>query len=101
MISLLVYERSKVSAEYLQEFFKPNFSPAGGNQRAIEEVIVFNWVTFIQDTAGMYMLHDTSPMEVGRKSWRGPGMKRFVHRISTLSLAIPCGSLSNTVLAQI
>lgn len=75
-----------MSAEYIQEFFQPDFSPPGSNQRAIEEVLVFNWVSFIQDTAGLYThvhydctyvvmvnIPPCSPMEVGRKA-RGSGM---------------------------
>ena len=38
----------------LQDFLQPQFSPSGSNARATEEQIVYNWVTYVQETGGMY-----------------------------------------------
>ena len=51
---MFVCNDTEVTAEMSQDFLQPQFSPSGSNARAAEEQIVYNWVTYVQETGGTY-----------------------------------------------
>ena len=42
-----------ISADFIQDFFKVQYSPIGSNNRRIEERIMMNWINFLRDCEGM------------------------------------------------
>ena len=53
VLDLFVFGREELTASYLQDFLRPVYSPTGSNDKAKEDKVVYNWMTYIQETAGM------------------------------------------------
>ena len=44
----------QLTSIYVQDLFKPLFSPKGSNNRESEEAIVMSWILYLQNIKGMY-----------------------------------------------
>ena len=56
ILSLLIHSNTEITADFMQDFLQPQFSPTGSNARAKEEKIFYNWATYLQDSGGMQQL---------------------------------------------
>ena len=52
VVSLLVSCEKTLTADYIQDLLKVYYSPHGSNLKVQEDKIVYNWMTYIQESAG-------------------------------------------------
>ena len=52
---LFLYSKKPVTADFMQDLFKVEYSDPGSNNRVKEEAIVMNWVSYLQDLEGVYL----------------------------------------------
>lgn len=52
MRPLFVASHDVLTADCLQDLFKPDYSPSGSNQREKEEELIMYWINFLQETEG-------------------------------------------------
>jgi hypothetical protein len=52
--SLFCCDPEELDGEKMLSLFKTNFSDQGSNQRALEEISIFGWETFIQCIEGEF-----------------------------------------------
>ena len=45
---------SKITADFIQDFYPASFSPAGSNKRVLEEAVMMAWVRYLQGISGEY-----------------------------------------------
>ena len=41
-----------ITADFIQDFFKVEFSPVGSNRRQVEESIIMHWINYLHDLEG-------------------------------------------------
>ena len=54
MRALFVATHDILTAEIVQDLFKPDYSPSGSNQREREEEIIMYWINFLQEIEGKF-----------------------------------------------
>lgn len=52
MRALFVAAHDILTAEMLQDLFKPDYSPSGSNQREHEEELIMFWINLLQEIEG-------------------------------------------------
>ena len=47
-----VPQQNKVTASFIQDFLEVEYSPKGSNSRTAEELIIMNWITYLNEIEG-------------------------------------------------
>ncbi len=53
ILHLFVISQNPLTSQYLQDFLHPVYSSNGSNDKAKEDKVVYNWINYIQETAGI------------------------------------------------
>jgi len=54
-----VFKKDKqpiITGDFIQHFFEVKFSPVGSNRCRVEEDIIINWINYLHDIEGTFML---------------------------------------------